>query len=116
MLHERFKWGQAIGLLGEAIASDNPQVALKNLYYFRHVIPTVKSKTSANQLFCLYMLAVCQCLVTFKSKTLVGRAWNCQVMFRHCSHCYLIEHDEQVTYTQSNICCFTTLVAAFRHC
>ncbi len=28
MLHERFKWGQDIGLLGEAIASDNPQVSL----------------------------------------------------------------------------------------
>ena len=28
MLHERFKWGQALGLVGEAIASDNPQARL----------------------------------------------------------------------------------------
>ncbi len=28
MLHERFKCGQALGLLGEAIASDDPQVSL----------------------------------------------------------------------------------------
>ena len=25
MLHDRFKWEQALGLVGEAIASDNPQ-------------------------------------------------------------------------------------------
>ena len=28
MLHARFKWGQAIGLLGEAISSENPEVGL----------------------------------------------------------------------------------------
>ena len=26
MLHERFKWGQAWGLLGEAMVSEDPQV------------------------------------------------------------------------------------------
>ena len=28
MLHDRFKWGQALSLVGEAIASDNPQAGL----------------------------------------------------------------------------------------
>ncbi|KAL0027210.1 hypothetical protein WJX77_003862 [Trebouxia sp. C0004] len=31
ILHERFKWGQTIGLLGEAVASDNPQVLVEEL-------------------------------------------------------------------------------------
>ncbi|KAL0030024.1 hypothetical protein WJX79_001712 [Trebouxia sp. C0005] len=37
MLHERFKWGQAIGLLGEAIASDNPQASALMKHVFQHL-------------------------------------------------------------------------------
>ncbi|DBA94183.1 TPA: hypothetical protein ACH3X1_001814 [Trebouxia sp. C0004] len=37
ILHERFKWGQTIGLLGEAVASDNPQVSALMKHVFQQL-------------------------------------------------------------------------------
>ncbi len=96
MLHERFKWGQAIGLLGEAIASDNPQVSLSQSA-FLHVDAS--------------------CLPVPGSSQVPDFGWMSQVMFCHCSAGYLGQHDAQVIHAQSNICCFTTwFAAAVRHC